>query len=82
MSIHKSRFLREEHGQMEQEAAMSWWVDELKHQLESTYCESQDQAAEVMGAWAAKLLVAERATAAEWGLDAAKVHLAKTEAAL
>ena len=29
-----------------------------------------------------ELLVVERATAAEWGLDAAKVHQVKTEAAL
>ena len=37
---------------MEQEAVTSWWVDELKHQLESTHHESQDQAAEAMAAWA------------------------------
>ena len=41
MSICKSRFLREEHGRMEQEAMMSQWVDELRHQLESAHHESQ-----------------------------------------
>ena len=35
-----------------------------------------------MGAWVAKLLMVERATAAEQGLDAAKVHLAETETML
>ena len=35
-----------------------------------------------MGAWAAELLVAEQATAAERGPDAAKVHLVETEAVL
>ena len=29
-SIRKSRFLQEEHGQMEREATMSQWVDELE----------------------------------------------------
>ena len=41
---------------MEREAMISWWVDELKHQLESTYRESQDWATEVIGAWAVELL--------------------------
>ena len=35
-----------------------------------------------MGARVAELLVVERATAAERGLDTVKVHLAETEAAL
>ena len=56
MSIHKSRFLQEEHGWMEWEVAMSWWVDELERQLESTRRESQDRAAEATGARAAELL--------------------------
>ena len=66
MSIHKSRFLWEEHGRMEQKATTSHWVDELRHQLESTHHESQDRAAEVMGARAVELRAIERATAAEW----------------
>ena len=67
---------------MEQEATASWWVNELRHQLESTRRESQDRTTEVTGAQAAKLCVVERATAAERELDAAKVHLAKIEAVL
>ena len=82
MSIHKSRFLWEEHGQMEQEVMASWWVDELRHQLESTHHESQDQAAEAMGARAVELRAVERATAAERELDAVKAHLVETEAML
>ena len=61
---------------------MSWRVDELERQLESTHCESQDRAAVAMGTWLSELLVMERATAAERGLDAMMVHLAETEAAL
>ena len=82
MSIRKSRFLQEEHGQMGQETTMLRWVDELQHQLESAHHESQGRAAEVTGAQAAELLTAERATAAEQGLDAAKVHLVETMATL
>ena len=52
----------------------SWWVDKLRHQLESTRCESQDQAAEVTMVRVEEQRVVERATAAEWGLDAAKVR--------
>ena len=74
MSSHKSCFLREEHAW---EAMMSWWVAEFERQLESTRRESQDWEAE-----AAELLTVEWATAAKRGLDAAKVHLAETEAAL
>ena len=44
---------------MEQEAAMSWWVDELECQLESTHHESQDRAAKAMGVRAVELLVVE-----------------------
>ena len=36
----------------------------------------------MIGAWAPELLAAERATAAKWGLEAAKVRQAETEAAL
>ena len=50
---------------MEREAMVLWWVDDLKHQLESVHRESQDWAAEATGARAAKLLMVERATAAE-----------------
>ena len=53
---------------------MSWWVAELERQLEFARRESQDRAAEATEVWAAKLLVAERATAAERGLNAAKVR--------
>ena len=73
MSSYKSHFLWEEHARMEREAMMSCRVDELEHQLESTHRESLDQAAEATGAWATELLVVERATAAERGLDAVKV---------
>ena len=52
---------------------MSQRVTELERQLESACHESQDWAAEATEAWAAELLVVERATAVEWGLDAAKV---------
>ena len=56
---------------MEQEAMMSWWVDELWRQLEFTRCESQDRAAEAIGAWATELLAIEWAIAAEQELDVA-----------
>ncbi|XP_066357595.1 uncharacterized protein [Miscanthus floridulus] len=81
-SIHKSRFLQEELGQMEWEATMSWRVDELERLLESARHESQDRAPEATGAQAAELLTAKQATAAERGLGAAKAHLEETEAAL
>jgi len=72
---------------------MSRRVAELERKLVSARRESQDRAAEATEAWVAELLVAERATAAERGLKAAKVRqeeaevacqksLAKTEAAL
>ena len=81
---------------MEREAVMSWQIDELEHQLESTHRESKDWVVEVTGARAAELLTVERATAAERGLAAAaeqatvaeqgqavvKVHLTKTKVAL
>ena len=82
MSIHKSCFLREEHSWMEREAMMSQRVDEFEDQLESARHESHDRAAEATGARAVELLVAERVTAAEHGLNAVKVHLAETEVAL
>ena len=40
MSICKSRFLREEHGRMEQEVVALWWVNELRHKLQSARRES------------------------------------------
>ena len=67
---------------MEQEAVASWWVDELRHQLESAHHESQDQAAEVMGARAVELRAVKRANAAERELDAVKAHLAEIEVVL
>ena len=80
MLIRTSRFLWEEHGRMEQETTALWRVDELRHRLESTHRESQNWAAEATGAREAERRVAERATAAEWELDAAKIHLVETEA--
>ena len=65
MSIRKSRFLREEHGWMEQEATTSRRVDKLRHQLESARHESQDQATEATGARATELLMVKWATATE-----------------
>ena len=56
---------------MEQEAVASWWVDKLRHQLESAHRESQDRAAEVTGAWAAEQHAVEQATAVEQKLDTA-----------
>ena len=54
----------------------------LERQLESTHCESEDQAATASGARAVELLTVERVTAAERGLATMKVHLTETEAAL
>ena len=51
---------------MEHDKKASWWVDELRHQLESVRHESQDRAAEATRAWAMELRAVERATAAEW----------------
>ena len=67
---------------MEHEAMALRWVDKLRHELESARHESQDWAAEVTGAWATELRAVERATAAKQKLDAAKAHLAETEAML
>jgi len=67
---------------MEQEATVSWRVDELRHQLESACRESQDWATEATGAYAAELHAIERATVVERELDAVKVYLVETEAAL
>ena len=64
---------------MEQEVVVSRWVDELRHQLEFAYRESQDRAAVAMRAWATELRAVERVTTAEQGLDAAKAHLVETE---
>ena len=55
-SIRKSRFLWEEHGRMEREAAMLWRVDKLECQLESAHHESQDRVAEAIGARLVELL--------------------------
>ena len=63
---------------MEQEAVVSWWVTEL----ESAHHESQDWVAEATKAWVVELLTVERATAAERGLDAVKVHQAETKVPL
>ena len=49
-------------------------VTELERELESTHRESQDWATEVTRARAVELLAVERATTAERGLEAAKVH--------
>ena len=67
---------------MEQEAVALQRVDELRHKLESTRCESQDWAAKATGARVAELRAVERATAVEQKLNAAKAHLAETEVAL
>ena len=61
---------------------MSWWVTELERELESTHQESQGRAAEVTEARVMELLTAERAIAAERGLEAAKVRQAETKAVL
>ena len=55
---------------------------ELEHELESARHESQDRAVEVNEARVKELLAAEWATAAERGLDVAKVHQTETKAAL
>ena len=65
---------------MEQEATISWRVDELERQLESAHHESQDWAAEATGARAVERLTVERATTTERGLDAVKVHQVETKA--
>ena len=72
MSSRKSRCLWMEHARMAK----------LERELESARCESQDRATEVTGARPVELLAAERATAAERGLEAAKVHQAEIEVAL
>ena len=59
---------------MEREATVSWRVAKLEHQLESARRESQDRAAEATEARAVELLAAERAIAAERGLEAVKVR--------
>jgi len=82
MSICKSRFLRDEHGRIEQEVVELWWVDELWHELESACRESQDWAAEATGAQATEMRAVKQVTAAKQKLDATKAHLVETEAAL
>ena len=72
MSSHKSSFLRMEHARMA----------ELERQLEFACRESQDHVAEVTAVRAEEKRVAERATAAERGLAAAKARQAETEAGL
>ena len=64
MSSHKSYFLREEHARMA----------ELERPVESACRESQVRAAEAAAMWAKGQCAAERATAAEQGLEAAKVR--------
>ena len=67
MSSRKSRFLR---------------MAELERQLEFARRESLDRAAEATTVWVEGQRAAERATAAERGLEAAKAHQAETEAGL
>jgi hypothetical protein len=55
------------------------WMAKLEHQLASARRESQDQAT---AARAEGQRAAERATAAERGLEVAKAHQAETEAGL
>ena len=59
---------------MELEALALQRVIKLERELESARCESLD--------WVAELLTADRATAAERGLEAAKVCQVETEVAL
>ena len=61
---------------------MSQWVTELEHELESARRESQGQVVKATEARVVELLVAERATAAERGLEAAKVRQEEAEVAL
>ena len=72
-------FLRMEHAW---EAKVSRRVTKLENELDSTHRESQGRAAEVTKAWVVELLVAERATTAEQGLEVVKVRQAETEVAL
>ena len=67
---------------MDQETTALRWVDKLRHQLESARCESQDRVAEATGAWAVELCAVKRATTTKRELNAMKVHLVETEAAL
>ena len=53
---------------------MSQWVAELECELESTHHESQGQAAEETEAQVAELLMVDRTTTAERGLEVAKVR--------
>ena len=50
---------------MEQEVVVLWWLDELRHQLESARHESQDRVAEATGARAVELRAVKRASATE-----------------
>ena len=50
---------------MEKEAVALWCVNELRHKRESTHRESQDWAANAMGARVVELRAIDRATAAE-----------------
>ncbi|XP_066320649.1 uncharacterized protein [Miscanthus floridulus] len=70
VSSRKSHFLRAEHAQMA----------ELDRRVESACHGSQVRATEVAVARAEEQRVVERATAAEQGLEAAKVHQAETKA--
>ena len=72
MSSHKSHFLRAEHA----------WMAKLERWVESAHRESQDRAAEVAAARAKGQCVAERATAAEQGLEATKARQVETKAGL
>ena len=72
MSSCKSYFLRMEHARMA----------ELERRVESAYRESQVRVAEAAAAWAEGHRAAERAIAAEQGLEAAKVRQEETKAGL
>ena len=72
MSSHKSYFLRAEHARMA----------ELERRVESACRKSQVRAAEAAAARAEGQRVAERAIAAEQGLEAAKVRQEEIEVGL
>ena len=64
MSINKSRFLQEEHGQMERYVAALRQVDELRHELKVAHRESQDRVVEATGAREAEQRAVKRVTTA------------------
>ena len=68
MSSRKSYFLRAKHA----------WMAELERRVESACRESQVRMAEVAVAWLEGQRAAERATAAEQGLEAAKARMRRS----